>query len=524
MLSCLFLLLIFAADIAYNLSLSEAQAGSTTQDTPASNTNNDAKANATNITSEQTNQLPLEHQTGVSSGPNNTTTNNNSNSRLNPFPTAATSASVAPLPAATTPLTSQPSPPRQPDDTVAANIIETAISPVSERLKNLEIGAVILIFIILVVIIIQLVVNISSNRNLFRVQNAVNGMNDQVKQLHSFASNSKKALRQADIRVENQQLNVENQINAYERMQQDLALLTTKVENAHQQSNDSMRSAADIISAIVYTCDWTIQTIAHDTVITDISSSEVQNLLSKLRLQVENLETNAQRVQPIVDQLRAACNWMLERGLLTKAMSQHTSRLMDKLTVFTRLESALREKIMLIEEVSPSQKLDELHIQQKLLREDLQAQKISVSEYVQKYMSLSADAMSLLKVGRNEAKLALNDNNNYEEIATSTPDLLMDWLDDFFQFYLQIADNSELKQHLAAVLKIAKDSIDKFNIQMEEVQVGVTLFDRRVHDMALTMTSTQHRTNTIIGLQRCGFRRKSTGEVLRRPQVIVAAS
>jgi molecular chaperone GrpE (heat shock protein) len=82
--------------------------------------------------------------------------------------------------------------------------------------------------------------------------------------------------------------------------------------------------------------------------------------------------------------------------------------------------------------------------------------------------------------------------------------------------------DADIMNRLVQIQGLAREILGKFDIQPEEIQVGRTSYDRRLHEATLARQSLQFPINTVIEVLRCGFRRMSTGEVLRRPQVVVA--
>jgi molecular chaperone GrpE (heat shock protein) len=106
----------------------------------------------------------------------------------------------------------------------------------------------------------------------------------------------------------------------------------------------------------------------------------------------------------------------------------------------------------------------------------------------------------------------------------------MDWYNDLFQLHSQLGQGqrsqieAETAIELAKIQNAAREALGKFDIQPEAIQVGQTSFDRRLHDATLIRQSAQFPINTVVEVHRCGFRRMSTGEALRRPQVVVAGA
>jgi hypothetical protein len=153
----------------------------------------------------------------------------------------------------------------------------------------------------------------------------------------------------------------------------------------------------------------------------------------------------------------------------------------------------------------------------------LNMKEISVTDYVKGCRQLSRE---LFKPSTDELPLA-EFEGILSGLSSGAADRLMNWYDDFFQLHSQaIASQSsideETARELARIRRTARDTLLRFDIQPEEIQPGQTSFDHRLHEAAVVTQSSQFPANTVIGVQQCGFRRASSGEVLRRPKVVVA--
>ena len=113
------------------------------------------------------------------------------------------------------------------------------------------------------------------------------------------------------------------------------------------------------------------------------------------------------------------------------------------------------------------------------------------------------------------------------QIAADVPDYLMDWFDKLFQLQSQTRASaaqvdSETISELSLIQQLMRDALNKFDIQPEEIKLGQTSFDSRLYDATLVTQTTQFPVNTVVEVNHCGFRKLSTGEVLRRPKVVVS--
>ncbi len=118
-----------------------------------------------------------------------------------------------------------------------------------------------------------------------------------------------------------------------------------------------------------------------------------------------------------------------------------------------------------------------------------------------------------------------------ERYAAGAEDRLMDWYSDFFQLYTRLQEarraggdvDDDVLQEMARALKVAREVLSRFDIQPEDIVIGQTLYDGRLHDFALTRESS-HPTHTIIEVWKSGFHRMRDGETIRRPKVVVSGT
>lgn len=122
-------------------------------------------------------------------------------------------------------------------------------------------------------------------------------------------------------------------------------------------------------------------------------------------------------------------------------------------------------------------------------------------------------------------------NEEVKSWASGAEDRLMDWYSDFFQLHTRLLEarraggavDDAVIQGTTRTLKVAREVLSRFDIQPEEIFIGQTIYDGRMHDYALTRESS-YPTHTIIEVWSSGFRRLRDGETLRRPRVVVAGT
>jgi len=118
------------------------------------------------------------------------------------------------------------------------------------------------------------------------------------------------------------------------------------------------------------------------------------------------------------------------------------------------------------------------------------------------------------------------------QLVEGAEDYLMDWFSNYTQLLNQAQtsgasaqpNTSRVVEELSTVHAVAREVLRGFDILPVEIQPGQTPYDHRLHDTAMIKATTGYPANTVVEVQRAGFRRMSTGEVLRRPQVIVSGA
>jgi hypothetical protein len=107
-------------------------------------------------------------------------------------------------------------------------------------------------------------------------------------------------------------------------------------------------------------------------------------------------------------------------------------------------------------------------------------------------------------------------------------DQLMDWFSNFSQLVNRVRGSNAVGSvdgdtvgEMSDALNVVREVLIRFDIQPEEIEIGKTVYDPRVHQLVLARQSS-YPAHTVVDVQQSGFRRVRDGETLRRPQVIVA--
>lgn len=64
--------------------------------------------------------------------------------------------------------------------------------------------------------------------------------------------------------------------------------------------------------------------------------------------------------------------------------------------------------------------------------------------------------------------------------------------------------------------------LSQFDLEIEDVELGRTMIDARLHDLMHTAPTATARPETVIGVLRLGYR--NNGRVMRKPQTRVKAA
>ena len=306
-----------------------------------------------------------------------------------------------------------------------------------------------------------------------------------------------------------------------------------QLEQVDNRLAESGKQMVDTIEALALTVQW----IGQSQINRLISQAEDQPAEEDRAQMIDILERykdvfsfNAEVVRPLSEELRSFVERLKTRPHISAELTGRAQALYQRIQQIDRWRSDLNQQQESLQRSSLADRLSTLRADQAELAQRFDSRAISMADYVRGYHRLldhhfPKDAKSPpIKLSPAECEAELR------SISTSAPVYLMNWFDDLFQFRSLVAgaqeSGSEAYARTAAELveiqKIATDVLGKFDIQPEEILIGLTSFDRRLHDAELIAQSAQFPANTVIGVNQCGFRKVSTGEALRRPKVIVA--
>jgi hypothetical protein len=304
-----------------------------------------------------------------------------------------------------------------------------------------------------------------------------------------------------------------------------------QVEN-RLTTNDSQ--VGDAVQAVGLTANWIGQTQLQEAFAPNggsLSDRERAATAAMLDGYREPLRLNASRVEPVALAVAELLDSLEGRAYSPPELVARVRRLYDDIGRFDQWHKDASDQLASLRRGSFAQRSSLLQADQEHLFEEVRNGSISVSQMVRQSRSLiekyfpespARSADETLSLGERESSL--------KKVLSEAPDYLMDWYDDLFQLQSQLCQEqrsqieAETVTQLAKIQNAAREALGKFDIQPEAIQVGQTSFDRRLHDAALVRQSVQFPINTVVEVHRSGFRRMSTGEVLRRPQVVVAGA
>lgn len=262
----------------------------------------------------------------------------------------------------------------------------------------------------------------------------------------------------------------------------------------------------------------------------NISDSERASTIAMLERYREPLRQNASRVEAVSQAFGELVRAIGGRAYVSVDLSNRVQTLFQGIHRFERWHAEVAEELDSLQLGSVGQRSYLFQLGQDRLKEQVNQGSLSVAQMVQKSRELMENYFPARAHQPVKATPAPADREaNLRKIVDGACDYLMDWYNSLFQFQHQLeqgqrsAAEAELAAELSRVQLLAREALNKFDVQPEAIQIGQTQYDRRLHE-AILVRQSQFPLNTVIEIHECGFRKMSTGEALRRPQVIVAGA
>lgn len=316
---------------------------------------------------------------------------------------------------------------------------------------------------------------------------------------------------------------------------QGLSHFTAQMSQLQNQLVERDKQFADAVQAVALTANWVGQSQFREAAAADggqISEADRASAITLLERYEEPLRVNAGRVEPLAQVMAALVEKLETEPQLPQDLVGRAQSLHQDIGQFDLWQTSLSEQLASLRRGSFSKRSALLQADQQRLVEQVNAGNISIAQMVHKSREL-LDHHFPNNAQKSSTRLpSSEDEIDLKKRVASAPESLMDWFDSFSQFQSQVLTgeatrvrlDADIMSRLVQIQVLAREILSKFDIQPEEIQVGRTGYDRRLHEATLVRQSSQFPINTVIEVLRCGFRRMSTGEVLRRPQVVVAGS
>lgn len=263
----------------------------------------------------------------------------------------------------------------------------------------------------------------------------------------------------------------------------------------------------------------------------ELSESERAAAIAMLERYREPLRSNANRVEPITDALRELSEKLQYRSHSSPQVAHRIQHLYHGIAQFERQISQVTTELESLYRGSFAKRSARLQTDQDRLIDQVNNGSLSLGQMVQQSRSLIERHFPAEQKSRTDQNLSLEEQEaNLKKGIDEAGDYLMDWYNNLFQLQAQLGQvqgsqaDAETAGELARIKELAREALNRFDIQPEAIQIGQTSFDRRLHEATLVRQAPQYPVNTVIDVQKCGFRRMTTGEVLRRPEVVVAGT
>jgi len=325
---------------------------------------------------------------------------------------------------------------------------------------------------------------------------------------------------------------VESLSEAVERHEQTLVAIGSRITELDNRAMSTHSEVAQNVDATRLLADWLgnwrIQDLSAQT------SSRADDVDRRKSFKIvagykEAFAENAKRVLEARDALDRLVAFLNSHPHRATDFVARVEALRQNIQEFERWDYEVGQRLRTLELVPFDQRLSAFRFERDQIAEQLTGGRISAAMYVEGNRRLVEhhfpfDAQSHGSSDPCEHEQYVRDKFD------GTTDYLMDWFDRLYQLRSQAKSgayplmDAATVGELAEVYKIAEETLARFDIQPEEIDVGLTNFDRRLHDTALVMQRSNVPANTIVGVQQCGFRRLPTGDVLRRPRVIVSGA
>lgn len=319
-----------------------------------------------------------------------------------------------------------------------------------------------------------------------------------------------------------------------QQLQQSLKDLSGRCNQIANDVTISDSQYRDAVQAVGLAANWIGQTQLEATMAAnggDISESQRAEAIAMFKRYREPLRANANRVEPITNALGDLSERLQYRSHSSPQVAGRIQNLYDGIAQFDQQLNQVTTELESLQRGSFAERSARLQADQDRLFDQVNNGSLSVGQMVQQSRSLIERHFPAEQKSRNDENLSLEEQEaNFKKGIDDAGDYLMDWYNNLFQLQAQLCQiqgsqaDAETAAELVKIQQLAREALNRFDIQPEVIEIGQTSFDRRLHEATLVRPAPQYPINTVIDVQKCGFRRMTTGEVLRRPEVVVAGT
>lgn len=360
----------------------------------------------------------------------------------------------------------------------------------------------------------------------------IGSLNRQLLQLHAGQNNLAQTMRAAG--TPGKSAAVDKLTEQVSQQSQSLTQLLDRLNQMEGRLTIGDSQYRDAAHALGLAANWIGQAQLKATTLSnggEVSEAERSAGIAMLESYRDPFRLNASRVEPITLALAELSGKLQGRSHSSPLVAGRIQNLCVGIARFDQLHSQVTAQLESLQRGTFAERSARLQADQDRLFERLDNGSMSVGQMVQKSRSLIEKHFPAEPTVSNEKSLPLGEQEaNLKRAIDEAGDYLMDWYNNLYQLQAQLGQTQgsqadvETAAELAKVQQIAREALNRFDIQPEAIQIGQTSFDRRLHEAALVRPAPQYPTNTVIDVQKCGFRRMTTGEVLRRPEVVVAGT
>lgn len=319
-----------------------------------------------------------------------------------------------------------------------------------------------------------------------------------------------------------------------QQLQQSLTDLSGRCNQIANDVTISESQYRDAVQAVGFATNWIGHAQLEATMAAnggDISESQRAAAIAMLERYREPLRSNANRVEPITNALGDLSERLQYRPHSSPQVAGRIQNLYEGIARFDQQLSQVTTELQSLQRGSFAERSARLQADQDRLVDQVNNGSLSVGQMVQHSRSLIEKHFPAEQKSRNDENLSLEEQEaNLKKGIDDAGDYLMDWYNNLFQLQAQLGQiqgsqaDAETANELGKIQQLAREALNRFDIQPEAIEIGQTSFDRRLHEATLVRPAPQYPINTVIDVQKCGFRRMTTGEVLRRPEVVVAGT